>query len=86
MYYGIRKVSGREIQRFLHLDKMPVPSQDLHWLKRTSQYQHKKGHDEYFSVPVLDHLVSISAGLVPQPAFFLGAAERSQEKLYYKKV
>ena len=26
-----------------------------------------KGHDEYFSVPVLDRLVSISNGLVPVP-------------------
>jgi hypothetical protein len=35
-------------------------------------------------VPVLDHLVSISAGLVPEPAFCRGAgvAERSQETLY----
>jgi hypothetical protein len=55
----------------------------LHWLKWTSQYRPKKGHDEYFSVPVLDHLVSISVGLVPEPALCsgAGAAERSQETL-----
>jgi hypothetical protein len=50
---------------------VPVPAQDLHWPKRTSQYRPKKGHDEYISVPVLDHLVSISAGLVPGPALCL---------------
>jgi len=38
-------------------------------------------------VPVLDHLVSVSAGLVPEPALCPGAgtAERSQETLYLKK-
>jgi hypothetical protein len=37
-------------------------------------------------VPVLDHLVWISAGLVPEPALCPGAgvAERSQETLYSK--
>jgi hypothetical protein len=37
-------------------------------------------------VPVLDYLVSISAGLVPEPALCLGAgaAERSQETLYHE--
>jgi hypothetical protein len=46
-------------------------------------YRPKKGNDEYFSVPVLDQSVSISAGLVPEPALCLGActAERSQETL-----
>ena len=65
-------------------DKVPVPAQDLHWLKRTSQYRPNKGHDEYFSVPVLDRLVSIITGLVPVPALCpgAGAAERSQETLY----
>jgi hypothetical protein len=50
----------------------------------TSQYRPKKGHDEYFSVPVFDHLVSFSAGLVPEPALCPGAgtAERSQETLF----
>jgi hypothetical protein len=50
------------------------------------QYRPKKGHDEYFSVPVLDFLVSVSAGLVPEPALCpgAGAAERSQETLYTK--
>jgi hypothetical protein len=35
-------------------------------------------------VPVLDHLVSISAGFVPAPELYpgAGAAERSQETLY----
>jgi hypothetical protein len=35
-------------------------------------------------VPLLDHLVSISAGLVPEPVLYPGAgtAERSQETLY----
>jgi hypothetical protein len=50
------------------------------------QYRPKKRHDEYFSVPVLDLLVSISVGLVPEPALCQGAdeadaAERSQETL-----
>ena len=50
----------------------------------TSQYRPKKGHDEYFSVPVLDRLVSISTGLVPGPALCpgAGAAEISQETMY----
>jgi hypothetical protein len=41
-----------------------------------------------FFLPVLDHLVSISAGLVPVPALCpgAGAAERSQKTLYVKKV
>ena len=54
---------------------------------QVTQYRPKKGHDEYFSVPVLDRLVSISAGLVPGPALCpgAGAAERSQETLYVKK-
>jgi hypothetical protein len=36
----------------------------------------------------LDHLVSVSAGLVPEPALCPGAgtAERSQKTLYLKKV
>jgi hypothetical protein len=36
-------------------------------------------------VPVLDQVVSISAGLVPEPALCpgAGAAERSQETLFY---
>jgi hypothetical protein len=48
----------------------------------------KKVHDEYFFVPVLDHLVSVSAGLVPEPALCpgAGAAERSQETLYVLNV
>jgi hypothetical protein len=52
-----------------------------------SQYLPKKGHDKYFSVPVLDRLVSISAGLVPEPALCpgTGAADRSQETLYLCK-
>ena len=38
-------------------------------------------------MPVLDHLVSISAGLVSEPALCPGAGvtERSQETLYEKK-
>ena len=38
-------------------------------------------------MPVLDRLVSISAGLVPEPALCpgAGAADRSQETLYIKK-
>ena len=57
------------------------------WLKWNSQYRPKKGHDEYFSVPVLDRLVSISAGLVPEPELCpgAGAADRLQETLYIKK-
>jgi hypothetical protein len=52
------------------------------------QYRPKKGHDEYFSVPVSDHLVSVSAGLVPEPALCpgAGAAERSQETLYKNNI
>ena len=48
-----------------------------------SKYRPKKGHDEYFSVPVLDRFVSISTGLVPEPALCpgAGAAERFQETL-----
>jgi hypothetical protein len=48
------------------------------------QYRPKKGHNEYFYVPVSDQLVSVSAGLVPGPALCpgAGAAERSQETLY----
>jgi hypothetical protein len=37
------------------------------------QYRPKKVNDEYFSVPVLDRLVSISAGLVSEPALCPGA-------------
>jgi hypothetical protein len=39
-------------------------------------------------VPVLDHLVSISAGLVPEPALCpgVGAAERSQETLHLSLI
>jgi hypothetical protein len=50
----------------------------------TSQYRPKKGHDEYFYVLVLGHLVSISAGLLAEPALCpcAGAAERSQETLF----
>jgi hypothetical protein len=33
-------------QRHRHHNKVPVPAQDLHWPKRTSQYRPKKGHDE----------------------------------------
>ena len=73
-------------QRHRYQDKVPDPLQDLSWLKRTRQYRPKKGHDEYFSVPVLDRFVSISTGLVPEPALCpdagAGAAERSQETLY----
>ena len=71
-------------QRHRHQNKVPVPAQDLHWLKNTDQYRPKIGHDEYFSLPVLDRLVSISTGLVPEPALCpgAGAAERSQETLY----
>ena len=38
-------------------------------------------------MPVLDHLVSISAGIVPEPALCPGAgfAERSQETLHGQK-
>ena len=52
-------------------------------VKRNSQYRPKKGIDEYFYVPVLDRLVSISTGLVPEPALCpgAGAAERSQETM-----
>jgi hypothetical protein len=52
-------------------------------MKLTSQYRPKKGHNEYFSVPVLVQLVSISVGLVPEPALCpgAGAAESSQETL-----
>jgi hypothetical protein len=44
---------------------------------------HNPMHDEYFSVPVLDHLVLISVNLMPEPALYPGAdaAERSQETL-----
>jgi hypothetical protein len=47
------------------------------------QYRPKKGNDEFFSVPVLNRLVSISAGLVPELALCpgVGDAERLQETL-----
>ena len=67
---------------------MSVTAQDLHWLKSTSQYRPKKGNDEYFSVSVLDRLISITTGLVPEPALCLvaGAAERSQETLKIERM
>ncbi len=67
-------------QRHRDQDKVPVPAQDFYWLKTTSQYRPKRGHDELFSVPVLDRLVSISTRIVPEPALCPGdsAAERSQ--------
>jgi hypothetical protein len=50
------------------------------------QYRHRKVLIMTFFRPLLDHLVSISAGLVPAPALCpgAGAAERSQETLYRK--
>ena len=73
-------------QRHRNQDKVPVPAQDLHWLKSTSQYRPKKGHDEFFSVPLLDRLVSISTGIVPEQTLCpgAGAAEISQKTLYFE--
>jgi hypothetical protein len=67
-------------QRHRNLDQNKTGTR----LKRTNQYRPNKGHDEYFSVPVLDHLVSISVSLVPGPGICpgAGAAERPQETLY----
>ena len=55
-----------------YLDKVPVPVQNWHWMKWTSQYQHNKNHDEYFAVPIMGHSISIRTGV----------AERPQEMLY----
>jgi hypothetical protein len=72
-------------QRHRFQDKVPVPAQGLTFTGRKGPVNTglKKGHDEYFSVSVLDHLVSISVGLVPEPALCpgAGAADRSQETL-----
>jgi hypothetical protein len=52
--------------------------------QKTSPYRSNNGHSKHFALPVLDQLVSISAGLVPGPALCPGvdAAEKPQEIMY----
>jgi hypothetical protein len=50
------------------------------------QNRPKKGLDEYFSVPVLDNLVSVSDGLVPEPALCPGAGARAKECCLYQSL
>jgi hypothetical protein len=46
--------------------------------------QPNKGHDEYFAVPVMSHLISIRIGFVLGSALCPGAAKRPQEIMFYK--